>query len=152
MDLELVKSIIEPKLQELGYELYSLRTRKEGKDLILEVIIDRKEPIGMNDIVEVSNALNALLDEKDPIPEAYFLDVSSLGAEKPLKVEHLKEYVGSYVHLHLTNPVDGINIIEGFIKEVDDESLILTYRVKTREKSLKTPLSNIYQIRLAIKF
>ena len=152
MDLELVKSIIEPKLQELGYELYSLRTRKEGKDLILEVIIDRKEPIRMNDIVEVSNALNALLDEKDPIPEAYFLDVSSLGAEKPLKVEHLKEYVGSYVHLHLTNPVDGINIIEGFIKEVDDESLILTYKVKTREKSLKTPLSNIYQIRLAIKF
>ena len=152
MDLELVKNIIEPKLLELGYELYSLRTRKEGKDLILEVVIDRKEPIGMNDIVEVSNALNALLDEKDPIPEAYFLDVSSLGAEKPLKVESLKDYIGSYVHLHLTNPVDGINIIEGFIKSVDDESLILTYKVKTREKSLKTPLSNIYQIRLAIKF
>lgn len=152
MDLELVKSIIEPKLQVLGYELYSLKTRKEGKDLILEVIIDRKEPIGMNDIVEVSNALNALLDEKDPIPEAYFLDVSSLGAEKPLKVERLKEYIGSYVHLHLTNPVDGINIIEGFIKSVDDGQLILTYKVKTREKSLKTPLSNIYQIRLAIKF
>ena len=152
MDLELVKSIIEPKLQELGYELYSLRTRKEGKDLILEVVIDRKESIGMDDIVEVSNILNALLDEKDPIPEAYFLDVSSLGAEKPLKVERLKEYVGSYVHLHLTNPVDGVNIIEGFIKEVDDESLTLTYKVKTREKSLKTPLSNIYQIRLAIKF
>ena len=152
MDLELVKSIIEPKLQELGYELYSLKTRKEGKDLILEVVIDRKEPIGMNDIVEVSNALNALLDEKDPIPEAYFLDVSSLGAEKPLKVERLKEYIGSYVHLHLTNPVDGINIIEGFIKSVDNEQLILTYKVKTREKSLKTPLSNIYQIRLAIKF
>ena len=152
MDLELVKSIIEPKLQELGYELYSLKTRKEGKDLILEIVIDRKEPIGMNDIVEVSNALNALLDEKDPIPEAYFLDVSSLGAEKPLKVERLKEYIGSYVHLHLTNPVDGINIIEGFIKDVTDEELILTYKVKTREKSLKTPLSNIYQIRLAIKF
>ena len=152
MDLELVKSIIEPKLQELGYELYSLKTRKEGKDLILEVIIDRKEPIGMSDIVEVSNALNALLDEKDPIPEAYFLDVSSLGAEKPLKVERLKEYIGSYVHLHMTNPVDGINIIEGFIKDVTDEELILTYKVKTREKSLKTPLSNIYQIRLAIKF
>ena len=152
MDLELVKNIIEPKLLELGYELYSLRTRKEGKDLILEVVIDRKEPIGMNDIVEVSNALNALLDEKDPIQEAYFLDVSSLGAEKPLKVESLKNYIGSYVHLHLTNPVDGINIIEGFIKSVDDESLILTYKVKTREKSLKTPLSNIYQIRLAIKF
>ena len=152
MDLELVKKIIEPKLNELGYELYQLKTRKEGKDIVLEVIIDRKEPISMNDIVEVSNVLNALLDETDPIEEAYILDVSSLGAEKPLKVDHLKDYIGSYVHLHLINPVDGINTIEGFIKDVNDNELILTYKVKTREKSLLTPLSNIYQIRLAIKF
>ena len=152
MDLELVKKLIEPKLLELGYELYQLKTRKEGKDLILEIIIDRKEPISMNDIVEVSNILNALLDEADPIEEAYVLDVSSLGAEKPLKVSQLKDYVGSYIHLHLTNPVDGINIIEGFIKEVTEEELTITYKVKTREKTLKTPLSNIYQIRLAIKF
>ena len=152
MDLELIKSIIEPKLHELGYELYELKTRKEGKDVVLEVVIDRKDPISMDDIVLVSNELNSLLDEKDPIEEAYILDVSSLGAEKPLKIENLKDYIGSYIHLHLTNPVDGINIIEGFIKEVDDKQLTVTYKVKTREKSLTTPLSNIYKIRLAIKF
>ena len=152
MNLELVKSIIEPKLQSLGYELYELKTRKEGKDLILEVIIDRKEPISMNDIVEVSNVLNELLDEKDPIGEAYILDVSSLGAEKPLKINNLKDYINSYVHLHMINPVNGINIIEGFIKEVNESELTITYKVKTREKTLTTPLNNIYQIRLAIKF
>ena len=152
MDLELVKKLIEPKLNELGYDLYQLKTRKEKKDLILEVVIDRKEPVSMSDIVEVSNTINQILDENDPIEEAYILDVSSLGIEKPLKVEKLKDYVGSYVHLHLTNPVDGINIIEGTIKEVTDNELTIIYKVKTREKSLTTPLNNIYQIRLAIKF
>ena len=152
MDLEKVRKIIEPKLNELGYELYLLKTRKEGKDLILEVVIDRVNPISMNDIVEVSNALNALLDENDPIEETYVLDVSSLGAEKPLKVEKLKDYIGSYIHLHLTNPIDGINIFEGYLTNVDENTLTLTYKVKTREKIITTPLSNIYQIRLAIKF
>ena len=152
MDLELIKSIIEPRLNELGYELYSLKNRREGKDVILEVIVDRVSPINMEDIVNVTNELNALLDEKDPIEEAYVLDISSLGAEKPLKVENLKDYIGSYIHLHMINPVDGINIIEGVLEEVSDETLSVSYKVKTREKHLQTELKNIYQIRLAIKF
>lgn len=152
MELEIVKSKIEETLKELGYDLYSLKRRKEGKNLILEVIIDRVSPINMEDIVNVSNILNSLLDELDPFEEAYVLDVSSLGAEKPLKVEKLKDYINQYVHLHMINPVDGINIIEGIIEEVTDDSLTLSYKVKTRNKTITTPLKNIYQIRLAIKF
>ena len=152
MDLELIKSIIEPRLNELGYELYSLKNRREGKDIILEVIVDRVSPINMDDILNVTNEINILLDEKDPIEEAYVLDISSLGAEKPLKVENLKDYIGSYIHLHMINPVDGYNIIEGELESVDENTLSLSYRVKTRVKHLSCELKNIYKIRLAIKF
>ena len=152
MDLELIKSIIEPRLNELGYELYSLKNRREGKDIILEVIVDRVSPINMDDILNVTNEINTLLDEKDPIEEAYVLDISSLGAEKPLKVENLKDYIGSYIHLHMINPVDGYNIIEGELESVDENTLSLSYRVKTRVKHLSCELKNIYKIRLAIKF
>ncbi|MBR0295177.1 MAG: ribosome maturation factor RimP [Bacilli bacterium] len=152
MELEALKKPIESKLSELGYELYLLKSRKEGKNLVLEIVIDRVEPINMNDIVNVSNVLNALLDELDPFEEPYLLDVSSLGAEKPLKVEKLKDYIGSYIHLHMINPVDGLNIVEGTLENVDDEKLTISYKVKTRVKQLSTLLNNIYQIRLAIKF
>ena len=152
MDLELIKSIIEPRLNELGYELYSLKNRREGKDIILEVIVDRVSPINMDDILNVTNEINTLLDEKDPIEEAYVLDISSLGAEKPLKVENLKDYIGSYIHLHMINPVDGYNIIEGELESVDENTLSLSYKVKTRVKHLSCELKNIYKIRLAIKF
>jgi len=152
MELEALKKPIESKLSELGYELYLLKSRKEGKNLVLEIVIDRVEPINMDDIVNVSNVLNALLDELDPFEEPYLLDVSSLGAEKPLKVEKLKDYIGSYIHLHMINPVDGLNIVEGTLENVDDEKLTISYKVKTRVNQLSTLLNNIYQIRLAIKF
>ena len=152
MDLEKVKKLIKPRLNELGYDLYSLKSRKEKGELILEVIVDRLEKINLNDIVEVTNEINLILDENDPIEESYVLDVSSLGAEKPLKVEKLKDYVGQYVHLHMINPVDGINIIEGNLVDVNEDELTLSYKIKTREKTITTKLTNIYQIRLAIKF
>ena len=152
MDLIKVKNILEPRLNELGYDLYSLKSRREGKTIVLEVIIDRVAPINMDDIVEVTDEINQILDKEDPIEEAYVLDVSSLGAEKPLKVEKLQDYIGSYINLHMINPIDGYNIIEGTIDEVKDDNLSISYKIKTRTKKLTCPLSNIYQIRLAIKF
>ena len=80
------------------------------------------------------------------------LDISSLGAEKPIKVERLKDYVGKYVNIHLHNPLNGENILEGTLKRVDDTNLILEYRIKTRVKEAQIELKNIYKARLAIKF
>ena len=100
----------------------------------------------------VTNELNAYLDEINPFEKPYTLDLSSLGAEKPLKVERLSAYVGKYVNVHLTNPIKGENIYEGDLKEVDDDKIIITYRQKTRSIDLEILKSNIYKIRLAIKF
>ena len=152
MDLVKVKSIIEPVINELGYELYSLNIKHELGDLILDVVVDRVAPINMDDIVSVTDKINEVLDETDPISEEYMLSISSLGAEKPLKVNDLHKYVGEYIHLHLTNPINGENIYEGEIKEVNEDSLTLTYRIKTRSKNIDVNFSNIYKVRLAIKF
>ena len=103
-------------------------------------------------IVDVTNELNAYLDELNPFEKPYTLDLSSLGAEKPLKVERLSAYVGKYVNVHLINPIKGENIYEGDLKEVSDDKIIITYRQKTRSIDLEILKSNIYKIRLAIKF
>ena len=152
MELEKIKKALEEKINELGYELYSLTYKRIKGDNILEIIIDRVKPIDMDTIIEVSKALSNYLDELDIINEAYLLDVSSLGAEKPIKTNRLKDYVGQYVNLHLNHPYNGENIIEGTIKMVDDKKLTLTYKIKTRQYDADIDLDNILKARLAIKF
>lgn len=148
MDLNTLKQLISEKLNEQGYELYSLSFANET----LSVVVDRVKDIDMNAIVEITNVLNAYLDELNPFEKAYTLDVSSLGAEKPLKVEQLANYVGKFVHVHLINPIKGENIYEGDLISVNDETFTITYRIKTRSMSLEINKQNVSKVRLAIKF
>ena len=148
MDLLTLKGLIEKKVNELGYELYSLSFSKET----LSLVVDKEVEIDMNMIVELTNELNSYLDELNPFEKAYTLDISSLGAEKPLKIEKLDAYVNKYVNVHLVNPIKGENIYEGDLVNVNEESITITYRNKTRSINLEIAKSNIYKIRLAIKF
>ena len=148
MELVTLKGLIEKKVNELGYELVSLSFSKET----LSIVVDKETEIDMDMIVEVTNALNSYLDELNPFEKAYTLDISSLGAEKPLKIEKLNAYVGKYVHVHLINPIKGENIYEGDLVNVNQDSISITYKNKTRSINLEIAKSNISKIRLAIKF
>lgn len=149
MELE---ALIKEKVNSLGYELDSISTKVEKGDRYLTIVVDRVKPINMDDIVSLTHELNDYLDKNDPFDTPYILDISSLGAEKPLKIEKLNEYVNSYVHVHLINPIEGENIYEGTMVEVHEENIILQIRIKTRTKNVDIQKANISKIRLAIKF
>ena len=148
MDLNSLKELIKSKIEAEGYELFSLNFANET----LSVVVDREQDIDMEAIVSLTNVLNAYLDELNPFEKAYTLDVSSLGAEKPLKVEKLDAYVGKFIHVHLINPIKGENIYEGDLTSVSSDTITITYRNKTRSISLEINKQNISKIRLAIKF
>ena len=148
MELVKLKGLIETKLNELGYELYSLSFSKET----LSIVVDKEEEIDMKMIVDLTNVINAYLDELNPFENAYTLDLSSLGAEKPLKIEKLDKYIGKYVHVHLVNPIKGENIYEGDLKNVNKDTITLVYKNKTRSIEVEINKANISKIRLAIKF
>ena len=148
MDLNSLKQLIKERISQEGYELYSLSFANET----LSVVVDRVQDIDMDAIVSLTNVLNAYLDEINPFEKAYTLDVSSLGAEKPLSVDKLEAYVGKYVNIHLINPIKGENIYEGDLVNVSNETITLTYRVKTRSMTVEINKENISKIRLAIKF
>lgn len=152
MNVNLLKDALNDKVKELGYDLISLTSKKEKGDLILSIVVDRIEPIDMNAICEISQKLSEYLDTLDTGDESYMLDVSSLGAEKPIAIDKLKDYVGRYVQLHLINPYNGENIMQGSIVYCDDEKLVLNYKIKTREFNAELTLKNIAKARLAIKF
>lgn len=152
MELKVLENEIRNKIKEWGYDLVSLNHRVEKGSQILAVVVDRVEPIDMEAIVDISHKLNDFIDEINPIENPYTLDISSLGAEKPLKIESLNDYVGSYINVHIVNPIEGLNIFEGNLDAVDEESIKLSYKVKTRTKVVDITKSNISKIRLAIKF
>lgn len=152
MEFKTLENSVSEKAKELGYELVSLTHKVVKGEQVLEIVVDRVAPIDMEDIVNLSRELNEYIDELDPISNPYTLDISSLGAEKPLKVECLKDYVGSYVNVHIVNPIEGLNIYEGSLDAVEEDSIKLSYKIKTRTKTVDIPKSNISKIRLAIKF
>lgn len=148
MELNKLKELIRKKLEEEGYELYSLSFASDT----LSIVVDKDEQIDMEMIVNLTNILNEYLDELNPFEKAYTLDISSLGAEKPLKVERLDKYIGQFIHVHLINPIKGENIYEGDLITVNDETIKIVYKNKTRSIEVEIAKSNISKIRLAIKF
>ena len=152
MELSKLQELTKSKLSELGFELVSLNLTSNKGEKVLSIVVDRVEPIDMDAIVDISHALNAYYDEIDPIEDEYTLDISSLGAEKPLKINELDKYIEKYVNVHLINPIGGENIYEGTLVACGDENITLSYRQKTRTKTVDIQKSNISKIRLAIKF
>ncbi|WP_207940248.1 ribosome maturation factor RimP [Enterococcus sp. DIV2402] len=153
--VETVTELVTPILEEQNFELVEVEFVKEGKNWFLRVFIDKEGGIDIEECAFVSEHLSEKLDsiDPDPIPQAYFLEVSSPGAERPLKKEaDYQRALGEYIHLSLYQPLDGEKQYEGFLQSYDNAELILKIRIKTREKEITVDRKNIAKARLAIQF
>ena len=137
---------------EAGYDLVEVKIGKNKDGWNLNVVVDRPSPISLDDIFALSDQVSAYLDQLDPIEEGYLLDISSLGAEKPIALEKLDLYKGSYVNLHLSHPYKGENILEGTLVEINEEYITLSIRDKAKTKQIELPRGDVDKARLAIRF
>jgi ribosome maturation factor RimP len=150
---EVVEGLTAPILTELGLELVEIEYVKEGKDWFLRVYIDKETGVDIEDCGHVSEKLSEKLDEIDPIPHNYFLEVSSPGAERPLKKE--KDYVkaiGKNVFVKTYEPLDGEKAFEGTLVQFDGSTLTIEVKIKTRKKSVTIPFEKVASARLAVSF
>ncbi len=145
-----IQEALVPELGELGYDVVEVKL-SGGKNKTLSVVVDRVDPISLEDIVLVSQKVSARLDELDPIEGAYTLDVSSLGAEKPIALPRLGEYVGRYVNLHLSHPHQGENILEGRLVSVTEGEVTIEIKKKTAKVLIPLPRDTVDKARLAIE-
>ncbi len=123
---EKVEDLLQPIINNLGYDLYDVEYVKEGKDYYLRIFIDKPEGIDLNDCEKVNNAITDILDEEDYIKEQYFLEVSSPGIERKLtKEKHLQSNIGSLVEISTFKPVNGQKQIIGKLKQFDNEKIII---------------------------
>lgn len=124
---ERVESLIKPKVEGAGYELYDVLYLKEGKNYILRIVIDNEKGISLEDCEKVNNEITDLLDEADYIKDQYFLEVSSPGIERVLRKDwQLKKYLENKVQINLfKKDENGFKEYIGILKQVKDESLKL---------------------------
>lgn len=153
--IDTVTTLVKPILDEHGFYLSDIEFVKEGGGWYLRVYIDKPGGISLDECVLVSETLSEKLDamDPDPIPQAYFLEVSSPGAERPLKNEaDFQHAVGEYIHISLFQKVDGQKVFEGTLKAIDDDNLTLTVKDKARRKDRVFARQAIANARLAIEF
>ena len=105
--LEKVKSYIEPLVNQRGLYLDKFSYEKRGKDYYLVIYVEKEDDvITLDEVCEVSEIISNKLDEIDLISDNYILDVSTSGAEKPIKdFSKFDKYIGKYITVKLRNPV-----------------------------------------------
>ena len=152
--VETVTDLVTPILQDHDFYLYDLEFVKEGKSWYLRVYIDKDGGITLEDCALVSDELSEALDnvEPDPIPQAYFLEVSSPGAERPLKKEEDQRAIDHYIHISLYQQINGQKVYEGTLTQLSNKEITLDYLDKTRHRQITIDRQKIAQARLAIKF
>ena len=152
---ERVESLIKPKINELGYNLYDVQYVKEGQNFFLRVFIEKTNgSIDLNDCEKVNDGINDLLDKADYIKEQYFLEVSSTGLEKVLrKDEHLRSNIGNNVQINLFKAIQlddekqkklkKQKEIVGILKDFNGDDIVL----ELDGKDLNIDRKNISQIK-----
>ena len=121
----IVEELIRPTVEELGYDLWDVVYEKEGPSYYLRVTIDKFEGITIEDCERVHRAIDPVLDEADPIENAYNLEVSSPGIERELRLpRHIVEFTGTgeRVEVRFFAPKDGKKAVTGEISAYDAEA------------------------------
>ena len=106
-NLTQIETLVLPILDDLGYELVDLQLQQDGKQLALRIFVDKPAGITLDDCVEVSREVSAILEVEDPIRTAYRLEVSSPGLDRPLKkAADFERFVGKKARLKSKNLID----------------------------------------------
>ncbi|MCG7407454.1 ribosome maturation factor RimP [Paenibacillus sp. ACRRX] len=144
-----VEDMVNPYLEEHQFELVDVEYVKEGSSWFLRVYVDKDGGIDIEDCGRVSEYLSQKLDENDPITDAYFLEVSSPGAERPLKkAKDFMKSIGKHVYVTTYEPIDGNKEFEGTLVSFDEATVVV--RVGKKEHLL--PYDKVASARLAIIF
>lgn len=147
--VEVVEQLLVPILEREQLELVDIEYKKEGKHRFLRIFVDKAGGVDITDCERVSEQLSKRLDEEDPIQDPYFLEVSSPGAERPLKRERDFEWaVGKNVRVTTYVPVDGENVFEGKLLQFDGRDLV----IDTGRRQVVLSRDQVAKARLAIVF
>ena len=109
-----------------GMELVDLEYRRQGPRWVLRLFIDKEAGVTVDDCANISRQLGDLLDAKDIVPQAYVLEVSSPGLNRPIKKKKdFRRFAGRKVQLRLVSPLEGRRKIVGDLVGIENDKVIV---------------------------
>ena len=118
--------IITPVIEDMGFELVRVRLMG-GKTQLLQIMADRPEGgIEVDECGAISTAVSAVLDVEDPIIDAYTLEVSSPGIDRPLtRLKDFEEFEGFEAKIETAEPIDGRKRFKGVLAGVEGDEVMI---------------------------
>src|SRR5699024_570472 len=149
--IETTERLIEPILEKKKLELVDVEYVKEGPNWFLRGYINKEGGVDISECGEVSEELSKKLDEADPIKDAYFLEVSSPGVERPLKTKKdFESNINNNILINLYAPLDGEKEFEGILKDFANDIATVEYKIKNRTKQVEKPFDRIAKARVSV--
>jgi ribosome maturation factor RimP len=145
MTREELARLLEPTIEQMGYELTDLEMKIGRRDGAVRLFIDKPEGVGLDDCEAVSRQVSALLDVEDPVPGHYVLEVSSPGLDRKLtKPAHFRRFIGDDVRVRMRFPVAGRRKFRGKLLAANEE----TIEVEVDGEPHRLPMATIDTARL----
>jgi ribosome maturation factor RimP len=118
--------IVKPAVEAAGFELVRVRLMS-GKTRILQIMADRPEGgIEIDELGEVTTLVSAVLDVEDPLEDAYVLEVSSPGIDRPLtRLKDFETWAGHEARLETTELIDGRRRFKGVLQGVEGGEILI---------------------------
>ena len=153
--LDVVQNLLEPVLEALHLELYDVEILTEHGRKILRLYIDQEGGITLDDCERVTYAVEPVLDQADPIPGAYVLEVSSPGIERKLiKDIHYIKHIGRLVEAKLNKPINNHTNqkkFQGTLMGLEEDTVIISIDAlaeNATESELRLPREHLLYCRL----
>ena len=145
------EALLQPLMEKNNFELVDVEYVKEGGNYYLRAYIDKEGGITINDCELISRALSDILDEKDFIPDAYILEVSSPGLGRQLKKEKdFKRSLGEEIEIKLYKPMEKKKELIGLLEDFDADNLYVT--LENNEEPIAVSRKNIAMVHLTFDF
>ncbi len=121
-----VEALLSGTAEEMGFEIVDVEFVKEGQNYYLRVYLDKQGGITIDDCEIFSKAAEKLLDDSDPIEQAYIFEVSSPGIDRPLKKDSdFEKYAGEIVDIKLYKAINGSKEFQGKLKGLEDNNIVI---------------------------
>ena len=118
--------IVMPTIEAMGFELVRVRLMG-GQIATLQIMADRPNGgINVDELAEISVAISAVLDVEDPVSDAYNLEVSSPGIDRPLtRLKDFDTFEGYEVRMETDHLIDGQRRFKGVLSGIDGDEVLL---------------------------
>lgn len=124
--LEICTGLAEEVAARQGVEVVDVEYVKERGEYYLRIFIDKPEGVGLDDCQAFSEEIGDLLDDVDPIPGSYSLEISSPGVERPLKKERdFERFAGRLAAIRTYAPQDGRRNWKGVLQGLQDGCVVI---------------------------